>query len=171
MMDLAKKIRDVPDFPKKGILFKDITTLLQDPEALRAAVKVFVDRYKDQKVDVVVAVESRGFIFGGAVAVALGAGFVPVRKPGKLPSATFQETYELEYGTDTIEIHQDAIGPGQRVLVLDDLLATGGTVAAVVRLLSKFDCEIMGVAFLIELDFLAGREKLAGQDIYTAIHF
>ena len=171
MMDLAKKIRDVPDFPKKGILFKDITTLLQEPEALRAAVKVFVDRYKDQKVDVVVAVESRGFIFGGAVAVALGAGFVPVRKPGKLPSATFQETYELEYGTDTIEIHQDAIGPGQRVLVLDDLLATGGTVAAVVRLLSKFDCEIMGVAFLIELDFLAGREKLAGQDIYTAIHF
>lgn len=171
MKDLAKSIRDVPDFPKEGILFKDITTLLRDPEAFRAAVEVFVDRYRDKKVDLVVAVESRGFILGGAVAVALGAGFVPVRKPGKLPAATYRETYELEYGTDAVEIHQDAIQPGQRVLILDDLLATGGTVEAVIRLLSKFDCEIAGVAFLIELDFLKGREKLAGQDVFSHIHF
>lgn len=171
MKDLAKSIRDVPDFPKEGILFKDITTLLKDPEAFRAAVNVFVDRYRDKGVDVVVAVESRGFILGGAAAVALGAGFVPVRKPGKLPAATYRETYELEYGTDSVEIHQDAIQPGQRVLVLDDLLATGGTVEAVIRLLSKFDCEIAGVAFLIELDFLKGREKLAGQDVFSHIHF
>ena len=171
MKDLAKYIRDVPDFPKEGIIFKDITTLLKEPEAFRAAVDVFVERYRDKKVDVVVAVESRGFILGGAVAVALGAGFVPVRKPGKLPAATYRETYELEYGTDSVEVHRDAIQPGQRVLVLDDLLATGGTVEAVIRLLSKFDCEIAGVAFLIELDFLKGRKKLAGQDVFSHIHF
>lgn len=170
-MDLAKYIRDVPDFPKEGIVFKDITTLLKDPEAFRAMVDRFVERYRDKQVDVVVAVESRGFILGGALALALGAGFVPVRKQGKLPAATHRETYELEYGTDTVEIHQDAIAPGQRVLVLDDLLATGGTVAAVLRLLSKFDCEIVGVAFLIELDFLRGRKKLTGQDILSQIHF
>jgi len=171
MMDLAKYIRDVPDFPKPGILFKDITTLVKDPEAFRAAFQLLVDRYKDKKIDVVCAVESRGFIFGGALAVALEAGFVPIRKPGKLPADTYRETYELEYGTDSIEIHKDAIAPGQRVLVLDDLLATGGTVAAVVRLLSPFQCEIVEIAFLIELDFLKGREKLAGHPVFSAIHF
>ena len=171
MVDLASSIRDVPDFPKEGILFKDITTLLKDPEALREAIRIFTDRYRDKNIDIVVGVESRGFIFGAAVAANIGAGFVPVRKPGKLPAATFKETYELEYGTDSIEIHQDAISAGQRVLILDDLLATGGTAAAVVRLLSKMNSEIVEVAFLIELDFLNGREKLAGQDIFTVIHY
>lgn len=170
-MDLAKYIRDVPDFPKPGILFKDITTLVKDPKAFQASIQLLVNRYKNKKIDVVCAVESRGFIFGGALAVALGAGFVPIRKPGKLPADTFQETYELEYGTDSIEIHKDAIAPGQRVLVLDDLLATGGTVSAVVRLLSAFQCEIVEIAFLIELDFLKGREKLAGHPVFSAIHF
>ncbi len=171
MKELGKYIRDIPDFPNEGIIFKDITTLLKEPEAFRAAVDVFAERYQDKGIDVIVAVESRGFIFAGALAVALGAGFVPVRKPGKLPAATYRETYELEYGTDAVEVHQDAIEPGQRVLILDDLLATGGTVAAVIRLLSKFRCEIVEVAFLIELDFLKGREKLAGQEIFSVIHF
>lgn len=171
MKDLAKYIRDIPDFPKKGILFKDITTLLKDPKAFRTAVEAFAEKYRGAEIEQVVAVEARGFIFGGALALALDAGFVPVRKPGKLPAATYRETYALEYGTDSIEIHQDAIQEGQRVLVFDDLLATGGTVAATVRLLEKFKCEIVGVAFLIELDFLDGRKQLEGQDVFSLIHF
>ena len=169
--DLAKQIRDVPDFPKKGILFKDITTLLKDPTAFRAAVDRLADRFADQKVDLVVGIESRGFIFGGAVAYKLGAGFVPVRKPGKLPAETLKEEYALEYGTDAVEIHTDAIRPGQRVLVVDDLLATGGTMAATCRLMEKLEATIVAVAFLIELTFLAGRDKLGEYETISIIEF
>jgi adenine phosphoribosyltransferase len=171
MSDLAKFIRDVPDFPKEGILFKDITTLLQAPEAFRKSVEIFKNRFSGDKIDVVVAIESRGFIFGGALAVELGAGFVPVRKPGKLPAASYTVTYELEYGTDSVQIHQDAIKKGQRVLIIDDLLATGGTVAATVDLLRRFECVVVGAAFLIELDFLNGRKQLGDLDIFTVIHY
>jgi adenine phosphoribosyltransferase len=171
MSDLAKFIRDVPDFPKEGILFKDITTLLQAPEAFRKTIEIFKNRFSGDKIDVVVAIESRGFIFGGALAVELGAGFVPVRKPGKLPAASYTVTYELEYGTDSVQIHQDAIKKGQRVLIIDDLLATGGTVAATVDLLRRFECVVVGAAFLIELDFLNGRKQLGDLDIFTVIHY
>jgi len=170
-MDLAKCIRDIPDFPKKGILFKDITTLLKDPAAFREVIDILTKEYRDKKIDAVVAVESRGFIFGGALAIQLGAGFVPVRKPGKLPAPVFRETYELEYGTDSIEIHQDAIAPGQKVLILDDLLATGGTVAAVTRLLKNFQCQVVGIAFVIELDFLNGRKLLENKEVFSIINF
>lgn len=169
--DLARQIRDVPDFPKKGILFKDITTLLKDPTAFRAAVDRLADRFADQEVDLVVGIESRGFIFGGAVAYKLGAGFVPVRKPGKLPAKTLKEEYALEYGTDAVEIHTDAIRPGQRVLVIDDLLATGGTMAATCRLMEKLDATVVAVAFLIELTFLAGRDKLGEYETISMIEF
>jgi len=171
MTDLAQHIRDVPDFPKEGILFKDITTLLRNPQALNSTIQQFVDHYCNHKIDLIAAVEARGFILGSALAVALGAGFVPIRKPGKLPSTTHRVTYELEYGTDTLEIHQDAIEPGQRVLILDDLLATGGTTGAVIELLSHFECEIVGVGFMIELDFLNGRDKIKGQEIFSLIHY
>jgi adenine phosphoribosyltransferase len=171
MLDLTGYIRDVPDFPKEGIIFKDITTLLQDAEAFRSSVDAFVEHYRDADIDFIVAIESRGFIFGGALAIALGCGFIPVRKPGKLPASTFTETYELEYGTDSIEIHQDAIASGKRVLIIDDLLATGGTVAATARLLRRFDCVVVGAGFLIELDFLKGREKLGDLDIFTLVHY
>jgi len=169
--DLAKHIRDVPDFPKKGILFKDITTLLKDPTAFRAAVDHLADRFADRNVDLVVGIESRGFIFGGAVAHKLDAGFVPVRKPGKLPAETLKEEYALEYGTDAVEIHTDAIRPGQRILMLDDLLATGGTMAATCRLVEKLDATIVAVAFLIELTFLNGREKLGEYETFSMIEF
>ncbi len=170
-MNLADRIRDIPDFPKEGIVFKDITTLLQDPAAFKEAIDRFAKQYEGQGVDVVVGVEARGFIFGGALAVALGAGFVPVRKPGKLPSSTYRQSYELEYGTDSVEIHQDAIAEGQRVLLVDDLLATGGTIGAVVELLKNFKCEIVAIAFLIELDFLKGRARLADQKLFSIIHY
>ena len=169
--DLAKYIRDVPDFPKKGILFKDITTLLKDPAAFRSAVDRLADRFADQNVDLVVGIESRGFIFGGAVACKLGAGFVPVRKPGKLPAETLKEEYALEYGTDAVEIHTDAVPPGRRVLLLDDLLATGGTMAATCRLVERLNGVIVAVAFLIELTFLNGREKLRDYEIFSMIEF
>jgi adenine phosphoribosyltransferase len=170
-MNLAEYIRDVPDFPKEGIVFKDITTLLKDPSAFKAVIDRLEEEYSGKGIDVVVGVESRGFIFGAPLAVALGAGFVPVRKPGKLPAATYQQSYELEYGTDSVEIHKDAIAPGQKVLVVDDLLATGGTVAATVELLKNFECEIVAIAFLIELDFLNGREKLQGQELLSLLHY
>jgi adenine phosphoribosyltransferase len=154
-------IRDVPDFPKKGIVFKDITPLIGNPEGLREVIDQFRQRYEGRGIDVVVAVESRGFIFGAALAYVLGAGFVPVRKPGKLPADTIRETYELEYGCDALEIHRDAIRPGQKVLILDDVLATGGTLAATCRLVRALQGEIVEVATLIELAFLNGRAKLA----------
>ena len=171
MSDLAQFIRDVPDFPKAGIIFKDITPLVADPQALGRAVAELADPFRKAKVDLVVAAEARGFIFGGAVALELGAGFVPVRKPGKLPAETTAETYELEYGTDTLEMHTDAIRPGDRVLLLDDLLATGGTMAAMAAMVEKLGGEVVGIVFLIELAFLGGREKLKGYDLVSLITY
>ena len=168
---LKAKIRQVPDFPKKGILFYDITTLLRDPEGFRAAIDVLTAPYRDAGIDLVVAVESRGFILGAAVADRLGAGFVPVRKVGKLPARTVRATYQLEYGTDSLEMHEDAVVPGQRVLVVDDVLATGGTARATVDLVKGRGGEVCGVAFLVELAFLNGRSKLAGEDVFTALQY
>ncbi len=166
-MDLEQYIRDVPDFPKPGIVFKDITPLLADPEALADTVTQLVEPYALVGVDLVVGVESRGFIFGTLVAQRLGVGFVPIRKPGKLPSATISESYELEYGTDSIEIHADALAPGQKVLMVDDLLATGGTAEAACKLVKKLGGEIVGAAFVIELSFIPGRAKLDALGVST----
>jgi len=170
-MDLKEWIRDVPDFPKKGIIFKDITTLLKDPKALRFTVDLMADRYKDEKIDQVIGIESRGFIFGSPLAYHINAGFIPVRKPGKLPSITERISYDLEYGTDSLEIHRDALEPGQKVLIVDDLLATGGTAAAVARLVEKLEAEVVGLGFIIELTFLKGREKLAGHKVHSLIQY
>lgn len=169
--DLKGKIRSIPDFPKKGIVFRDITTLLKDPFAFRDAIHAMSDRYRGKKIDVVVGAEARGFIFASAVAKELGAGFVPVRKPKKLPAAVESVTYALEYGTDTLEIHKDAIKPGQNVLIVDDLLATGGTIKATVDLVEKLHGNIVGICFLIELSFLNGRKKLSGYDVYSIINY
>jgi adenine phosphoribosyltransferase len=170
-MDLSRLIRDVPDFPVPGILFKDITTLLRNPEAFQEVIKRLSDHYAGTGVDVVAAIESRGFIFGAPLALRLGAGFVPVRKPGKLPSKSISDSYTLEYGTNTLELHEDAIQPGQRVLVVDDLLATGGSARAAVNLVERLGGTVVGVAFLVELDFLHGREKLNGYPILSLIHY
>ncbi|HUU14825.1 MAG TPA: adenine phosphoribosyltransferase [Terriglobia bacterium] len=168
-LDLRSKIRSIPDFPKAGILFRDITPLLEDPTALREAVRRMAEPYQETTVDVVVGAESRGFIFGTGVALALGAGFVPVRKKGKLPAETVAVTYDLEYGTDTIEMHADAIRPEMRVLMVDDLLATGGTMAACCEMVEKAAGRIVGVEFLIELSFLAGRKRLEGYPVRSQI--
>jgi len=170
-MDLASTIRSVPDFPIEGILFYDITTLLKNPVALKASVDQLVDHYQDAGIDVIVGMESRGFIFGMPVAYQLGIGFVPVRKPGKLPAETVSESYDLEYGTNTLEIHVDAIEKGQKVLIIDDLLATGGTAKATCNLVEKLGGEIAGVAFVIELNFLKGREKLQGYDVFSLLSY
>jgi len=170
MKGLKARIRSVPDFPRKGIVFRDITPLLADPEALASVVDTIVERFRD-KVDVVVAAEARGFILGAPVALRLGVAFVPVRKPGKLPYQTTSETYDLEYGTDTVEMHRDAIKPGQRALVVDDLLATGGTALACAHLVEKLGGTVTGMAFLIELSFLKGRRKLEGYDVFTIIDY
>ncbi|OGW17467.1 MAG: adenine phosphoribosyltransferase [Nitrospinae bacterium RIFCSPLOWO2_12_FULL_45_22] len=169
--ELKQKIRDIPDFPKKGILFKDITTLLSDAEAFSRAVDLIAERYRDKKIDSIVCIEARGFIFGGALSYRLGTGLIPVRKAGKLPYKTYKATYELEYGTDTLEIHQDAIQPGQRVLIIDDLLATGGTTNAVANLVRQLEGEVVELAFLIELTFLEGRKKLIDYEVFSLIKF
>ena len=168
---LKKTIRTVPDHPKKGILFYDITTLLQDAKAFRESVHALAEPFRGKGIDVVVGIESRGFIFGGAVACELGAGFVPVRKKGKLPWKKVCEEYELEYGKDVIEMHADAIGKGHRVLVIDDLLATGGTTKAVIRMIEKLGGKIVALAFLVELVHLKGREKLKGHEIYSVLKY
>ncbi len=170
-MELAGLIRDVPDFPIEGILFKDITTLIRDGDAFREVIDWMVDQYAGSNIDTVVAIEARGYIFGAPLAYQLGAGFVPIRKPGKLPAKTISESYELEYGTNSLEMHEDGIEPGQRVLVIDDLLATGGSARAAVNLVDRLGGKIIGVAFLIELDFLNGREKLEGYDVKSLIHY
>jgi len=160
MENLKEKIRDIPGFPKEGIIFKDITPLLMDPECLKQAVCSIADAFREKGVTKVCAVEARGFIFGAAVACELGTGFIPIRKPGKLPAETCCCTYELEYGTDTIEMHSDAIEKGDRILMVDDLLATGGTMAAACKLVKDSGGEIAGIAFLVELAFLKGIDKL-----------
>jgi len=171
MNNLADFIRDVPDFPKKGIIFKDITTLLKNPEALKETSSILYDLAKDRGITKVAGIESRGFIFGGLLAEKLNAGFVPIRKPNKLPAEKISETYALEYGTDTIEIHKDAIIPGDKVLLHDDLLATGGTANAAVKLIEKLGGEVVQISFLIELVFLNGRELLKGYDIQSLIKY
>lgn len=170
-MDLQKWIRDVPDYPKPGIIFKDITTLLKDKYAFRESINEMVAHYRDQKIDQIVGIESRGFIFGAALAYQLGTGFVPVRKPKKLPSKTERMEYQLEYGSDCVEIHVDAVEPGQQVLIVDDLLATGGTAAATAKLLEKLNAKVISLAFLIELTFLNGREKLGARDVFSVIKY
>jgi adenine phosphoribosyltransferase len=167
--ELRAKIRDIKDFPTEGILFKDITTLLKDPKAFRCVLDELATGYLQSGVEIVVGVESRGFIFGGALAHELGAGFVPVRKLGKLPAKTIQVEYELEYGRDALAMHEDAIGTGQRVLIVDDLLATGGTMGATLRLVEQCGGVVVGLAFLIELAFLHGRDKLKGYPVTSLI--
>ncbi|MHC4637557.1 MAG: adenine phosphoribosyltransferase [Planctomycetota bacterium] len=170
-MKLEDYIRSIPDWPKKGILFRDITPLLADDQALAEAIEALSRKYRNSGVEYVAAVEARGFIFGAAVANRLGAGFVPVRKKGKLPFETESVTYDLEYGTDTLEVHKDAVKPGSKVLMIDDLLATGGTMAASCKLIEKIGGQIVGIVFLIELCDLAGRKKLNGYNINTVISY
>jgi adenine phosphoribosyltransferase len=170
-MDLKQHIRHVPDFPKAGILFYDITTLLRHPDGLSATIDRLADPYADAAIDLVVGIESRGFILGSPVAQRLGAGFVPIRKPGKLPAACRKETYDLEYGTDALEIHEDAVQVGQRVLIVDDVLATGGTAAAAARLVRRVGGELHGLAFLIELMFLNGQSKLKGEKVHSVLQY
>lgn len=171
MDDLKKLIREIPDYPKPGILFYDLTTLLKDKRGFQNLVDQLCDHYADRKVDIVVGVEARGFIFAPALAYRLGAGFVPVRKAKKLPAKTAKVSYELEYGTDTLEIHEDAIKKGQRVLLCDDLLATGGTAVAAINLIRKLGGEVVGAAFAVELNFLNGRAKLPGFDVFSLLKY
>lgn len=166
-MDLYKLIRDIPDWPKKGVIFRDITPLLADSDGLKAAIKQMADPFRDEKIDLVIGAESRGFIFGAAIAKELSAGFVPIRKPGKLPAKIKSIEYDLEYGSNTLEIHTDAIKPGQKVLAVDDLIATGGTMAACCELVEQLGGDIVGISFLIELNFLKGRDLLGE---YKPIH-
>ncbi|MBI3050702.1 MAG: adenine phosphoribosyltransferase [Acidobacteria bacterium] len=170
-MDLKQHIRHVPDFPKPGILFYDITTLLRHPQGLKAAIERLAMPFADARIEVVVGIESRGFILGAAVAERLGAGFIPVRKPGKLPARAIKEIYDLEYGKDALEIHADAVEQGQRVLIVDDVLATGGTAAATAQLVRKLGGELHGLAFLIELLALGGKSRLAGENVYSVLQY
>src|SRR5271167_237192 len=169
--DLRKLIREVPDFPKPGILFYDITTLLKDKLGFARLIDALTEHYIDRDIDLVLGIEARGFIFGPALAYRLNAGFVPVRKPKKLPAKVARVNYDLEYGTDAVEIHLDAIEPGQRVIIVDDLLATGGTMQATVRLVQQLGGHIAGLAFVVELDFLKGRAKFAEYDVFSLLHY
>ena len=171
MADIKGLIRTVPDFPKPGIMFRDITTILKDVDGMAACVDQIADQFAGRGIEMVVGVEARGFIFGPPVALKLGAGFAPVRKPGKLPAETIKVSYELEYGTDEIEIHKDAIDPGQKVLLIDDLLATGGTMAACCELVEALGGQIEGIAFVVELSFLNGREKLSKYDVLALVDY
>jgi adenine phosphoribosyltransferase len=171
MNNLKRLVREVPDFPKPGILFYDITTLLKDGPGLKTVVEALRDHYKNQIIDVVLGIEARGFIFAPALAYSLGVGFVPVRKPKKLPAETVGVEYELEYGTDSLEVHKDAIHSGQNVLIVDDVLATGGTAAAAARLVEKVGGKVAGLAFVIELDFLGGRDKLSGYNLFALLRY
>jgi adenine phosphoribosyltransferase len=168
---LKKLIRTVPDFPKPGILFYDITTLLKDKAGFAQLIDALAQHYIGRTIDLVLGIEARGFIFGPALAYRLNAGFVPVRKPGKLPAPTARVTYDLEYGTDALEIHLDAIQPGQRVVLVDDLLATGGTMQATIQLVKQLGGEIAGLAFAVELDFLNGRAKFPDYDVFSLLHY
>lgn len=171
VMDLKAAIREVPDWPKKGILFYDVTTLLKQGRCFEQTIDALIEPYRDKRVDLVLGIEARGFIFAPTVAYALKVGFVPVRKPGKLPAATYKASYELEYGTDSLEIHQDAIEAGQRVLIVDDLIATGGTAKATAGMAEKMGATVVGLAFLVELTFLNGRDKLSGYDVHSILKY
>ena len=168
---IKASIRDIPNYPKPGIVFKDITTLLKDKTAFRMAQEALLDHFRGRSIDLVAAIEARGFIFGGAVAQALGTGFIPLRKPGKLPAASLSESYALEYGEDQIHMHADAVLRGQRVLLIDDLLATGGTLAAAVKLVEKAHGEVAGIGVVIELAFLEGRHRLRDYDVYAVVAY
>jgi adenine phosphoribosyltransferase len=168
---LKKLIREVPDFPKKGILFYDITTLLKDKVGFARLIDSLSEHYLDRNIDLVLAIEARGFIFGPALAYRLNAGFVPIRKPGKLPAQTVKWNYELEYGIDTLEIHKDAVQPGQRVIIVDDLLATGGTANACMQLAKSLGGLVEGLGFVVELDFLGGRKKFDGTEVFSLLHY
>ncbi len=168
---LKSEIREIPDWPKKGILFYDVTTLLKKGDCFGRTIDALVEPYRDRRVDLVLGMEARGFIFAPTVAYALQAGFVPVRKPGKLPADKLQVSYDLEYGTDCLEIHRDAVRPGQRVLIVDDLIATGGTAGAVAEMAETMKATVVGFAFLVELAFLKGRERLAGYDIHSLLTY
>lgn len=170
-MDLKSKIRSIEDFPKEGISFKDITTVLKDKEAFRQCIQQLAEGFKDEVVDIVVGPEARGFLTGAPVAYEIGAGFVPVRKPGKLPAETVSFEYELEYGTDKLEIHKDSIQPGQKVLIIDDLLATGGTTYATIKMIEELGGEVVGIGYFIELEFLNGRDKIKGYNIKSLIKY
>ena len=169
--NLKSRIRDIPDFPKKGIIFKDITPLLGNAKGFKAAINNMAKKYKGKQINKIVAMESRGFIFGPALALKLGCGFVPIRKKGKLPYKTIKEEYQLEYGTDILEIHEDAVKPGENILIVDDVLATGGTAKAVCSLITKLDAKVVGLCFLIELSFLNPYEKLKGYEITSLIKY
>jgi adenine phosphoribosyltransferase len=170
-MNLKKLIREVPDFPKPGILFYDVTTLLKDKDGFGTVIDTFEEHYSEKRVDVVLGIEARGFIFAPTVAYALGTGFVPVRKPKKLPWQVEAMEYQLEYGTDRLEIHKDAIRPGQHVLIIDDVLATGGTAEAVTKLVEKLGGTVAGLGFVLEIDFLKGRDKLTNYNIHSLVHY
>lgn len=170
-MELKQYVREIPDFPKPGILFRDITPLLATPAAFDSAIDRFVERYAGKGIESIVAAESRGFIFGAPLALRLGAAFVPVRKPGKLPFSTHSQTYDLEYGSDSLEIHSDALSPGQRVLIIDDLLATGGTLEACVKLLENFSVEIVECAFCIHLKVLEGEKRLQPHSVFSLLEY
>ena len=170
-VDLKQQIRNIPDFPKPGVLFYDITTLLRDPQGFKATIDLLSTPYVGKGINLVVGIESRGFILGAAVAERIGAGLIPVRKPGKLPAKVIKETYDLEYGKDALEIHADAIDKGQRVLIVDDVLATGGTAAAATKLVKTLGGELHGLAFLIELTLLDGKSKLAGENVYSVLQY
>ena len=170
-IDLKQQIRNIPDFPKPGILFYDITTLLRDPKGFKATVDSLASPYVGRGIELVIGIESRGFILGAAVAERLGAGLVPIRKPGKLPAQVIKETYDLEYGTDALELHSDAIERGQSVLIVDDVLATGGTAAAATQLVKTLGGNLHGLAFLIELTFLNGKSKLPGENVYSVLQY
>lgn len=171
MEELKQKIREIPDFPKAGILFYDVTTLLKDPDGLRQSIDLMAARYAGSEIDKVVGIESRGFILAPAIATLLRAGFVPVRKPGKLPAKTLEVAYDLEYGQDRIEVHEDAIEAGERVLIVDDLMATGGTAAAAVELVRRLEGNLVGAAFLVELEYLQGRSKVPGVEIFSLLKY
>lgn len=171
MEDLKRYIREVPDYPKPGINFYDITTLLKEPQGLRATVDSFGRLFHDKVIDKVIGIESRGFLFGPQLAYQFAAGFVPVRKPGKLPAETVSQVYELEYGTDELQMHRDAVGAGERVLIVDDVIATGGTAAATAKLVESCGGEVAGFGFVVELTFLPGRERVAGYDVETLVRY
>ncbi|HWP58713.1 MAG TPA: adenine phosphoribosyltransferase [Candidatus Acidoferrales bacterium] len=171
LLEIRKAIRDIPDFPKPGIVFKDITPLLANGRLFKRTIDIFAERYRPEKIDAVLGIESRGFIIGAPLAYALGVGFSIVRKPGKLPHETHSATYELEYGTDTLEVHRDAISPGARVLIVDDLIATGGTVSAAAALVTKLGGQVVEGAFVIELAFLNGREKFKPHNIFSLVNY